>query len=70
MIAWSQSQQMLAVGTSKGNLVLHNIARFQKLPIMGKHTRAVTAAAWNSTDLLAMVAADKQVRWQFHVHAV
>ncbi|KAL0053124.1 hypothetical protein WJX82_001225 [Trebouxia sp. C0006] len=60
-IAWATNQQILAVGTSKGNLVLYNLARYQKLPIMGKHTRAVACAAWNNTEILAMGATDKQV---------
>lgn len=60
-IAWATNQQILAVGTSKGNLVLYNLARYQKVPIMGKHTRAVACAAWNNTEILAMGATDKQV---------
>ncbi len=62
-IAWATNQQILAVGTSKGNLVLYNLARYQKLPIMGKHTRAVACAAWNNTEILAMGATDKQVQY-------
>ncbi|KAL0039283.1 hypothetical protein WJX79_001413 [Trebouxia sp. C0005] len=60
-IAWATNQQILAVGTSKGNLVLYNLVRYQKVPIMGKHTRAVACAAWNNTEILAMGATDKQV---------
>ena len=60
-IAWASNQQILAVGTSKGNLVLYNLVRYQKVPFMGKHTRAVTCAAWSSNALLALGAADKQV---------
>ena len=62
VIAWAAAQQILAVGTSKGNLVLYNLARYQKVPFMGKHTRAVLCAAWSNTDLLAMGASDKQVK--------
>lgn len=62
-IAWATNQQILAVGTSKGNLVLYNLARYQKVPIMGKHTRAVSCAAWNNTEILAMGATDKQVQY-------
>ncbi len=62
-IAWATNQQILAVGTSKGNLVLYNLARYQKVPIMGKHTRAVACAAWNNTEILAMGATDKQVQY-------
>lgn len=62
VIVWAAKQQILAVGTSKGNLVLYNLARYQKVPIMGKHTRAVLCAAWSDTDILAMGASDKQVK--------
>ncbi|KAL3146553.1 hypothetical protein ABBQ32_000795 [Trebouxia sp. C0010 RCD-2024] len=61
VIAWAAEQQILAVGTSKGNLVLYNLARYQKVPFMGKHTRAVLCAAWSNTDILSMGASDKQV---------
>lgn len=60
-MAWAKGQQLLAVGTTKGNLVLYNQERYRKVPIMGKHTRAVTCASWSSAALLATGAADKQV---------
>ena len=61
VMAWAKGQQLLAVGTTKGNLVLYNQERYRKLPIMGKHTRAVICASWTGVSLLAMGAADKQV---------
>ncbi|MCJ1241738.1 WD repeat-containing protein 19, partial [Varicellaria rhodocarpa] len=62
VIAWAAQQQILAIGTSKGNLVLYNVGRYQKVPFMGKHTRAVLCAAWSNTDILAMGGSDKQVQ--------
>ena len=58
-MAWARGQQLLAVGTTKGNLLLYNQA-YLDTPIMGIYTRAVTCAAWSSAALLATGAADKQ----------
>ena len=52
-MAWARGQQLLAVGTTKGNLLLYNQERY-------RNTRAVTCAAWSSAALLATGAADKQ----------
>ena len=53
--------QTLALGTSKGNVVLYNHAQRRKVPIMGKHTRSVTCGAWSVGGLLALAGKDNQV---------
>ena len=61
MACWSKSLQTLALGTSKGNVVLYNHAQRRKVPIMGKHTRSVTCGAWSAGGLLALAGKDNQV---------
>ncbi len=61
MACWSKTLQTLALGTSKGNVVLYNHAQRRKVPIMGKHTRSVTCGAWSAGGLLALAGKDNQV---------
>lgn len=61
MIAWARSDLTLAVGTSKGNLVLYSHTQRRRVPIMGKHTRSITCGAWSAAGLLALGARDNQV---------
>eukprot|EP00743_Colponemidia_sp_Colp-15_P004281 GILK01004618.1.p1 GENE.GILK01004618.1~~GILK01004618.1.p1 ORF type:complete len:1398 (-),score=319.35 GILK01004618.1:169-4362(-) len=45
---WAKAQPVLAIGTSKGNLVFYNKKTQKKLPTaIGKHTRKVLSGAWN-----------------------
>ena len=38
-LKWSKTGYELAVGTSKGNLLIYKASAKKKIPIMGKHTR-------------------------------
>ncbi|KAK9830069.1 hypothetical protein WJX72_009571 [[Myrmecia] bisecta] len=60
-MAWSRNGQTLAIGTSKGNLLLYNHSQRRKVPIMGKHTRSIVSGAWNAGGLLALGGRDNQV---------
>lgn len=53
-IKWSDNSPLLAVGTAKGNLLIYQSDMKRKIPIMGKHTKAITCGAWNNDDILAL----------------
>ena len=58
-ILWSKMGLFLAVGTSKGNLLIYNHSASRKVPILGKHNRRITCGAWSSGNLLALGGDDK-----------
>uniref|UniRef100_A0A0L8I442 Anaphase-promoting complex subunit 4 WD40 domain-containing protein n=2 Tax=Octopus bimaculoides TaxID=37653 RepID=A0A0L8I442_OCTBM len=58
-LGWSKKGQLLAIGTTKGNLLLYNHHTSKKLPILGKHSKKITSGAWSSENLLALVSEDK-----------
>ena len=45
-IKWSKQGPQLAIGTAKGNLLIYDKARKKKIPILGKHPRAITCGDW------------------------
>lgn len=51
----------LALGTSKGNLLLYNAAERRKTPYLGKHTKRITSAMWVGGDVLVMCGLDRIV---------
>jgi WD repeat-containing protein 19 len=57
--AWSKSSHILAIGTAKGNLLLYNHRTRRKIPILGKHSKVITTAAWSSENLLALGSEDR-----------
>jgi WD repeat-containing protein 19 len=59
--AWATTSNQLAVGTAKGNLLLYNHRSRRKIPILGKHSKAITTAAWSSENLLALGSADRSM---------
>lgn len=61
-IAWARTGGTLAVATAKGNLQLLHLAQRRRVPVVGKHTKRVLAAAWGGEGLLATGGADKTVR--------
>ncbi|KAJ3330817.1 WD repeat-containing protein 19 [Blyttiomyces sp. JEL0837] len=52
-LAWNHSGVVLAVGTLKGNLLLYNRNTSKKIPVLGKHSKAIVCAAWSKDDVLA-----------------
>ena len=46
-IAWSKTGPQLAVGTAKGNLLIYNKVKKQKIPIVGKHGKKICCGAWS-----------------------
>ncbi|CAG2108726.1 unnamed protein product [Medioppia subpectinata] len=60
LILWSKtSAPLLAVGTTKGNLLIYNHRTARKLPIYGKHTKKIVSGAWSDNNLLALVGEDR-----------
>ena len=51
----------MAVGNSKGNLLLYNHQTARKVPVIGKHTRKITCGSFSNNDLLALGAEDQQI---------
>lgn len=46
-LTWSRTGPQLAVGTAKGNLLIYNKSKKQKIPIVGKHSKAITCGDWS-----------------------
>lgn len=47
------------MGTSKGNLLIYDHDNQRKIPVLGKHTKKITAGAWSEGNLLALISEDK-----------
>lgn len=60
-LGWCKTSCLLAVGTTKGNLLLYNHLTSKKIPILGKHTRRVTTGAWSKDGLLALGGDDRML---------
>ena len=60
LILWAKSSSpLLAVGTTKGNLLIYNHRSARKIPILGKHTKKIISGAWSDNNLLALIGEDK-----------
>ncbi|XP_013141538.1 PREDICTED: WD repeat-containing protein 19 [Papilio polytes] len=60
-LAWAFGEPLLAVGTQKGNLALYNHHTTKRIPIIGKHTKKITSAAWNRDSILILASEDKSL---------
>ncbi|XP_053314341.1 WD repeat-containing protein 19 [Spea bombifrons] len=60
-LLWSKAGSLLAVGTSKGSLLIYNLQTSRKVPVLGKHTRRITCGCWSSQNLLALGSEDKMI---------
>ncbi|KAJ3113682.1 WD repeat-containing protein 19 [Physocladia obscura] len=56
--AWNYTSELLAIGTTKGNLLLYNKKSSKKIPILGKHSKAIVALIWSKEDVLACASLD------------
>ncbi|XP_032511924.2 WD repeat-containing protein 19 [Danaus plexippus] len=60
-LAWYYGEPLLAIGTQKGNLALYNHHTTKRIPILGKHTKKITCAAWNRDSILVLASDDKNL---------
>ncbi|NWS47600.1 WDR19 protein, partial [Probosciger aterrimus] len=60
-LLWSRVGTLLAVGTSKGNLLIYNRQTSRKIPVLGKHTKRITCGCWSTENLLALGGEDKMI---------
>ena len=45
--AWSRDGPQLAIGTAKGNLLIYNKVKKQKIPVVGKHSKRISCGSWS-----------------------
>ncbi|KAJ1556127.1 WD repeat-containing protein 19, partial [Cladochytrium tenue] len=67
LLCWNEDSELIAVGTAKGNLLLYNKTTTKKIPILGKHSKAITCAAWGPGSILACGSSDCSVCAGIHL---
>ncbi|NXH92488.1 WDR19 protein, partial [Edolisoma coerulescens] len=60
-LLWSRVGSLLAVGTTKGNLLIYNRQTSRKISVLGKHTKRITCGCWSIENLLALGGEDKMI---------
>uniref|UniRef100_A0A8C3Y0S9 WD repeat domain 19 n=1 Tax=Catharus ustulatus TaxID=91951 RepID=A0A8C3Y0S9_CATUS len=60
-LLWSRVGTLLAVGTTKGNLLIYNHQTSRKISVLGKHTKRITCGCWSIENLLALGGEDKMI---------
>ncbi|XP_077544266.1 intraflagellar transport protein Oseg6 [Haemaphysalis longicornis] len=58
LLLWAKTGPFLAIGTSKGNLLIYHHRSCRKVPILGKHAKRITYGAWSQQNMLALVGED------------
>ena len=59
-LKWSEAGMKLAIGTSKGALVIYDHQTSRKIPVLGRHgNKAIICGAWSSDDQLCLGGQDK-----------
>lgn len=61
-LTWSKEGPQLAIGTAKGNLLIYNKTKKQKIPIIGKHSKKISCGMWsNGGNKLVLGSDDKNL---------
>ena len=59
VLIWSKTGPTLAIGSYRGNLMIYNHKTSRKVPVIGKHSKAITCGAWSTGNLLALGSEDR-----------
>ena len=58
----SKTGPTLAIGSYRGNLMIYNHKTSRRVPVIGKHNKAITCGAWSTGNLLALGSEDRTLR--------
>uniref|UniRef100_A0A914HUV5 WD repeat-containing protein 19 n=1 Tax=Globodera rostochiensis TaxID=31243 RepID=A0A914HUV5_GLORO len=58
VLCWAPKSSILLIGDNKGNFILFNYRLSRKLPVMGKHQKAIKSAAWNKEGTIFALASE------------
>uniref|UniRef100_A0A7S3LUV7 WD repeat-containing protein 19 n=1 Tax=Palpitomonas bilix TaxID=652834 RepID=A0A7S3LUV7_9EUKA len=58
---WSKTSPIICIGTIKGNILIYNHATTRKIPVMGKHTKRISAISWSNDNKIALGSEDRQI---------
>lgn len=58
LICWGKTGQLMAITSSKGNVLIYDPSVHRKLPIISKHSRRITTGCWSRQNLLALLSED------------
>ncbi|XP_013100268.2 WD repeat-containing protein 19 [Stomoxys calcitrans] len=58
-VIWSKQEQIMAVGTARGNLAIYNHRTGKRIPVLGKHSKRISCGAWSAQNILALGSDDK-----------
>lgn len=61
LLLWAVNELLLAIGTSKGNVILYDHKVGRKVPILGKHNKKIICGAWSNENRLALGGIDNTV---------
>jgi WD repeat-containing protein 19 len=61
VLIWGKASAVLAVGSMRGNLMIYNHRTSRRIPIIGKHSKAITCGAWSDAGLLALGSEDRSL---------
>ena len=61
LLVWGKTSPILAIGSYRGNLMIYNHKTSRRVPIIGKHTKAITCGAWSEGGLLALGSEDRSM---------
>ncbi|XP_039278793.1 WD repeat-containing protein 19 [Nilaparvata lugens] len=58
-LIWAKNGPTVAVATARGNVVIYHHSTTKRIPILGKHTKAITSGDWSNEGLLALGSEDR-----------
>ncbi|GAB0091086.1 WD repeat-containing protein 19 [Sergentomyia squamirostris] len=58
-IMWAKQSQLVAVGTTRGNLAIYSNQTTRRIPVLGKHAKRISCGVWSKENILALGSDDK-----------